>query len=164
MASYRSFDRQWVIPDNRLMERARTALWAVRSSRQIFVSEDIEPLRNGPGLVFCSFVPDIHHFHGSEGSAVRPLYRDAAGMSVNVTPRLLRYLSDRTGLTISAEDFLAYVAALVAHRGYTETIFALPDGTWGSRPPHHRGEPVESVRADRAGGHLAAHLRRALLR
>ena len=119
MASYRSFDRQWVIPDNRLMERARTALWAVRSSRQIFVSEDIEPLRNGPGLVFCSFVPDIHHFHGSEGSAVRPLYRDAAGMSVNVTPRLLRYLSDRTGLTISAEDFLAYVAALVAHRGYT---------------------------------------------
>jgi len=120
MVPYRSFDRQWVIPDNRIMERARTALWAVRSSHQIFVSEDIQPLRNGPGLVFCCSVPDIDHFHGSEASAVRPLYRDAAGMSVNVTPGLLRYLSDRTGLTISAEDFLAYVAALVAHRGYTE--------------------------------------------
>ncbi len=119
MVSYRSFDRQWVIPDNRLMERARTALWAVRSSRQVFVSEDIQPLKNGPGLICCGFVPDIDHFHGSEASAVRPLYRDAEGMSVNITPGLLTHLSDRTGLPISAEDFLAYVAALVAHRGYT---------------------------------------------
>ena len=70
----------------------------MRSSRQIFVSEDIQPLRSGPGLVFCCHVPDIDHFHGSEASAVRPLYRDAAGMSVNVTPGLLQHLSERIGL------------------------------------------------------------------
>ena len=120
MVSYRSFDRQWVIPDNRLMERSRTALWAVRSCRQIYISEDIQPLRSGPGLIFCSYVPDIDHFHGNEASAVRPLYRDAAGMSVNITPGILRCLSDRMGVAVSAEDFLAYVAGLVAHRGYSE--------------------------------------------
>lgn len=120
MVSYRSFDRQWVIPDNRLMERARTALWAVRSNYQIFVSEDIQPIRNGPALIFCCHVPDIDHFHGNEASAVRPLYRNATGTSANVTPGFLQYLSESTGLAVTAEDFLAYVAGLVAHRGYSE--------------------------------------------
>jgi len=120
LVAYRSFDRQWVIPDNRLMEMARTSLWAVRSSRQIFVSEDIQPIKNGPGLIFCAHVPDIDHFHGSEGSLVRPLYRDPATAFANILTGLLPYLSDRLGVDVSAEDFVAYVAGLVGHRGYSQ--------------------------------------------
>jgi Type ISP C-terminal specificity domain/N-6 DNA Methylase len=119
LVAYRSFDRQWVIPDNRLMERARTALWAVRSSHQIFVSEDMQATKSGPGLIFCADVPDIDHFHGSEASLVRPLYRSPETTAVNITRGLLNYLSQRLGIKVTAGDFIAYVAGLVAHRGYT---------------------------------------------
>jgi hypothetical protein len=117
--AYRSFDRQWIIPDNRLMEMARTSLWAVQSNHQIYLSEDIQPIRSGPGLVFCAHIPDIDHFHGSEGSLVRPLYRDATATAPNISPFLLSYLSDRLSVDVTAENFIAYIAALVGHRGYS---------------------------------------------
>ena len=33
---YRSFDRQWIIPDKRLINRPNPTLWSVRSSRQLY--------------------------------------------------------------------------------------------------------------------------------
>jgi hypothetical protein len=36
--AYRSFDRQWIIPDNRVINRPNPQLWQIRSERQIFLT------------------------------------------------------------------------------------------------------------------------------
>jgi hypothetical protein len=117
--AYRAFDRHHLIPDARLIDRVRPALWQVRSDRQVYVSEQHdEPLTGGPGLLFSSDVPDIHYYKG-RGGRVLPLYRDAAGIAPNVAPGLLKAMSRRLGVNASAEDLLAYVAGVTAHSGYT---------------------------------------------
>jgi hypothetical protein len=116
---FRSFDRQWIIPDNRLMAVSRPPLWAVRSERQVYVTEqNSHAIESGPGLTFSAFIPDLHHYNARSGR-VLPLYRDPTGDMPNLAPSLCEYLTVRLGLTVSAEDFLAYVAAVVAHTGYT---------------------------------------------
>jgi hypothetical protein len=116
---YRSFDRQWIIPDHRLMVVGRPDLWAVRGPRQIFtVEQNAHALTNGPGLVFSALIPDMHYFNGRSG-CVRPLYRDSRGEVPNLAPGLLDVLSQRLATLITHEDFLAYIAAVVSHPAYT---------------------------------------------
>ncbi|KWW99053.1 N-6 DNA methylase [Carbonactinospora thermoautotrophica] len=121
---YRSFDRQWLLPDNRLIDRIRPELWRVRGDRQVFVTEQhAEPLDAGPGLTFSAFVPDMHHYNG-RGGRVLPLFRDPDSRVPNLAPGLMELLAARLGVAVDAEDVLAYVAALVAHPGYTERFYA----------------------------------------
>jgi hypothetical protein len=116
---YRSFDRQWLIPDSRLMEMPRPPLWAVRSDQQIYVTaQDAHSINSGPGITLSSLIPDLHHFNGRDGG-VRPLYRNAEGTIPNISPGLMGHLSRRLGIHVTAEDLLAYIAAVTAHAGYT---------------------------------------------
>jgi hypothetical protein len=116
---YRAFDRQYLIPDTRVIDFPRPGLWQVASGRQVFaVEQHDEPLTDGPGLVFSADVPDIHFFNG-RGGRVLPLYRDSAGMAPNIAPDLLKVVARRLGVNASAEDFLAYTAGVTSHRGYT---------------------------------------------
>jgi hypothetical protein len=116
---YRAFDRQYLIPDSRLIDFPRPVLWQAISERQVFaVEQHDEPLTAGPGLVFTSDVPDIHFFNG-RGGRVSPLYRDSTGMAPNIAPGLLKVVARRLGVNASAEDFLAYVAGITSHHGYT---------------------------------------------
>ncbi len=118
--AYRSFDRQWLIPDKRLLAEARTGLWQVRGEHQIFITEqDVQQISSGPGLLFTSLIPDIDHFSGWGGSGVHPLWLGADREQPNLASGLLDYLTTRLSMRISPLDFLAYVAALVAHPGYT---------------------------------------------
>lgn len=118
--AYRSFDRQWVIPDTRVHHRPSPDLWRVASREQIFtIEQHAQPLGDGPGLVFSAFVPDMDHFKGSAGGRVLPLYRDRAAGTANLAPGLVRLLSQRLGLPITASDVLAYIAAVTSHGGYT---------------------------------------------
>ena len=115
----RSFDRQHVIYDVRVLDYARPPLWQARGDRQGYVSEQhAHPVIGGPGLTFSSLVPDMDCFNG-RGGRVLPLYRDAAGLAPNIAPGLARALARRLGLSITPEDFLAYVAGVVAHPGFT---------------------------------------------
>lgn len=117
---YRSFDRQMILPDHRLMVVARPELWRVRGDRQVFtVEQNAHPVVNGPALVFSALIPDMHYFNGRSG-CVRPFYRDARGESPNITPALLDVLSRRLSMPVTHEDFLAYIAGLVSHPAYTE--------------------------------------------
>ncbi|WP_406673776.1 type ISP restriction/modification enzyme [Nonomuraea sp. N2-4H] len=117
--AYRSFDRQWLIPDNRLLVMARPSLWHVRSEHQIYVSEqDAHEVTEGPALVFSNLIPDLHHFNGWGGGGVRPLWRDHQGSVPNMTPGLLNHLRIRLGTPVRAEDMLAYIAAVTAHPGF----------------------------------------------
>ncbi|WP_218026866.1 type ISP restriction/modification enzyme [Nocardia inohanensis] len=115
----RSFDRQYVVYDARVVDRARPPLWEVRNLRQVYVTEQhAHPITSGPGLVFTELVPSVHHFNG-RGGRVLPLYRDSGGFVPNIAPGLLTALTARLGVPVSAEDFLAYIAAVVAHPAYT---------------------------------------------
>lgn len=117
---YRSFDRQLILPDHRLMVVARPDLWRVRGDRQVFtVEQNAHPVVNGPALVFSALIPDMHYFNGRSG-CVRPLFRDARAESPNIAPTLLDLLSRRLAKPVAPEDFLAYIAGVVSHPAYTE--------------------------------------------
>ena len=68
--SFRSFDRQWIVPDNRLINRANPQLWKAASGEQVYVTapHDRTPT-NGPALTMAGLIPDLHHYHGRGGRA-----------------------------------------------------------------------------------------------
>jgi hypothetical protein len=115
----RSFDRQYVIYDSRVIDRPRTELWQVRGHRQVYVTEQhAHPIEDGPGLVFAASVPGVHHFNG-RGGRVLPLYRDPDTLAANLAPGLTGLIAARLKTEVSADDMLAYIAALTAHPSYT---------------------------------------------
>ncbi len=116
---FRSFDRQWIIPDNRVINRPNPELWTARSEQQVFLTapSDQSPT-NGPALTVSAFVPDLHHYNG-RGGRTFPLWSDANASVSNVRPKLLSSLAQRYGIEVSAEDFVAYIAAVAAHPAFT---------------------------------------------
>ncbi|MEU1753892.1 type ISP restriction/modification enzyme [Micromonospora matsumotoense] len=116
---FRSFDRQFLLADHRLMYPARPDLWAADSTRQIYLAEQhAQPIECGPATTFTSLLPDMHFFNG-RGGRVLPLYRDAAADVPNIAPNFLSYLTSKFGVAVTPEDFLAYVAAVTSHPGFT---------------------------------------------
>jgi hypothetical protein len=61
----------------------------------------------------------LHHYKGSFGGRVFPLWRDAAATQPNLPPKLLTYLSEKYKKPVTAEDFLAYLAGVAANQAYT---------------------------------------------
>ncbi|HEX2744716.1 MAG TPA: type ISP restriction/modification enzyme [Streptosporangiaceae bacterium] len=117
--TYRSFDRQYLIFDSRVIDRPRSDLWQTVGPKQVFVTEQhSHPIIGGPGLTFTWHVPHVDHFN-SRGGRVLPLYRDAQGIIPNLAPGLLPFISATLQTSVSAEDLLAYIAAVVSHPGYT---------------------------------------------
>lgn len=113
-----AFDRQYLIADDRLVDRLRLDLWEASPENQVFVTElHTAPVREGPALLFSSLVPDKHHFMGSHGGRVFPLYRDPA--LPNVPPALLSLLARHFGVPVTPEDLLAYIAGLTGGASYT---------------------------------------------
>ena len=115
---FRSFDRQWIIPDSRLINRPNPTLWNTYSSRQVHLTalERISP-RSGPAVTLTGLIPDLDHFHG-RGGRVHPLWRDSAATQPNIKPSLLAYLAKLYG-QVKAEDVMAYLAAVMAHPAFT---------------------------------------------
>jgi hypothetical protein len=119
---YRSFDRQWLLADARLVDYPRPALWQSHSGVQLyFASLFSQPLSSGPSLTISTAVPDLDFFRGSFGAKnILPLYRDAQARQPNLHPALLSTLSQALGREVGAQDFAAYLYAALAHPGYTD--------------------------------------------
>jgi hypothetical protein len=118
--AFRSFDRQWIIPDHRLISRARPDLWAVDSPKQVYMTYlEAHSPENGPAVSFASLLPDNDHYKGSFAGRVFPLWRDHAATQPNIKPALLSYLANIYARQVKAEDVMAYVAAVIAHPGFT---------------------------------------------
>lgn len=117
--SFRSFDRQWILPDNRLINRANPQLWKTGSNKQVYLTapHDRTPT-NGPALTIAGLIPDLHHYHGRGGRAF-PLWADTAATEPNVPDALLSELSIAYGRPVAGSDVLAYVAAVAASPAYT---------------------------------------------
>lgn len=117
---FRSFDRQWIIPDNRLINRPNPEIWESRSDEQVYLTAFLqESPTTGPALTFTAFVPDLHHYKGSFGGRVFPLWRNRQATVPNLPPQLLGFMTQKYGSKVGPEDFIAYIAATAAHPAFT---------------------------------------------
>jgi hypothetical protein len=116
---FRSFDRQWIIPDNRLINQPNPELWQCHSHYQVYLTALVQHSPSaGPAVTFSGLIPDLHHYKGSFGGRVFPLWRDRDASVPNVPSGLLAYLSQAYRARVSAEDLMAYIAAIAAHPGF----------------------------------------------
>jgi hypothetical protein len=146
-----TFDRQWIIADRRVIDFPRPALWfAHRDNRQVYLSElHTESGREGPAVGFTALIPDMHHFKGTEGGRVAPLYRHAELAQPNVTPGLVDAVAHTLKVAVRAEDIFAYIAGIAGHSGYTRR-FAEHLATPGAHIPLTR-DPVLWAQVTEAG-------------
>jgi hypothetical protein len=134
--AYRSFDREHVIADARMLDRAGPSLWYAHGDGQVYLTSIFsQPLGTGPALTACAELPDLDHFRGSYGAkAAMPLYRDAQGKEANVLPGLPDVLAAEYGRKVKPEDILAYVYGVLAQPAFTDR-FADELGTREVRVP-----------------------------
>ncbi len=123
--AFRSFDRQWIIPDHRLLSRARPRLWAHHSNRQIYITaiERTAP-KAGPAITLTNLVPDLDHYKGSFGGRVYPLWADARATQPNLKTQALHLLARTYGEPVGPEDLFAYMAGVMAHPAFTARFAA----------------------------------------
>lgn len=122
---FRSFDREWILPDNRLINRANPTLWDNHSDKQVYLTGLMaHSPTSGPALTATGLFPDIHHYKGSFGGRVFPLWADADATQTNLSPDLLRVLGETFGAPVTPEAMMAYIAAVAAHPGYVERFRA----------------------------------------
>jgi hypothetical protein len=117
---FRSFDRQWIIPDNRLLLSARPILWNIQTASQVhLVSLEKRAPENGPSVTFSALLPDMNFYKGSSGGRVFPLWLNAPTTLPNFNPVLLTHLAKLYGQPVKAEDVMAYIAAVLAQPAFT---------------------------------------------
>lgn len=115
----RSFDRQWLIADNRVLDRPRPDLWAAIHDGQIFLTQQSShEIDSGPAVVATHLLPDTHHFNGRGGRVMPILHPDG---SSNTAAGFLPYLTRTLGCDpVTAWDLAAYTAAVTGHSAFTE--------------------------------------------
>ena len=152
--AYRSFDRQFLLCDARLLDRPGPALWNACSDEQVYLTSLFsQALGSGSALTSSALIPDLDHFRGSYGAkAVIPLYRTADASQPNILPGLLDMLGAAYQLAVTPEDFLAYVYGVLAQPAFTDR-FAKELEARELRVPISRDAALfERVRA--VGAHL----------
>jgi len=116
----RSFDRQWILPDARLLNQPNPTLWATHSEKQVYLTAlSRSSPSNGPALSFTAHIPDLDHYKGSFGGRVFPLWSDAKASKPNVSPGLLEAWSEALGVKVTGQDVIAFIAAIAAHPAFT---------------------------------------------
>lgn len=117
---FRSFDRQWIIPDSRLINQPSPELWTIRGPKQMYLTGLARSSpTSGPAVTLTSLIPDHDHYKGSASGRVFALWKDAAATETNVSTAALAALSKAYGEAVDPVDLFAYVAALLAHPAYT---------------------------------------------
>ena len=117
---YRSFDRQYILADARLLHRASPDLWEHRVPGQIFIVEQHAHYpKAGPGLYFSALIPDMDAFKGSEGGRAHPVLNISGVPNLNESAEQM--LRERFGDNAPG-DLVYYLAALTGHPGYVRTF------------------------------------------
>lgn len=162
---HRSFDRQWIIPDGRLINRPNPTLWATHSDHQVYMTALHRSAPSaGPAVTFAAAIPDLDHYKGSFGGRVFPIWGDREHRTPNFKASLLDEVSEVLGFAVAAPELMAYIAAVAAHPAYTARFrpeLVQP----GLRVPMTAvPELFSEAVANRTRGHLAPLLRRTLRR
>ena len=115
----RSFDRQWIVPDGRVINRPNPTLWENHSDKQVYMAAlQQHAITAGPAITFSAAIPDLHHYNG-RGGRIFSLWADRQHRTPNIKPDLLHSAGSALGITVSAPDLMAYFAAVAAHPAYT---------------------------------------------
>lgn len=118
---FRSFDRQWIIPDARLLNQPNPTLWNSHSTKQVYLTAlNRTAPTSGPGITLTGLIPDLDHYKGSFGGRVFPLWADSAASVSTVKPGILTTMINLFGQNVTGEDVIAYIAAIAAHPAYVE--------------------------------------------
>lgn len=116
---YRSFDRQYILADSRLIHMPSPQLWGYRVPEQIFIVEQHAHYpKVGPGLYFSSLIPDKDAFNNRGGRAHPVLNVSGAPNLAEPAAQMLR---ERFGADAPG-DLVYYLAALTGHPGYVRTF------------------------------------------
>ena len=123
--SYRSFDRQHILADARLIDRPGPPLWAAHSQEQVYITSLLTAvLGHGPAAVASCAIPDLDHFRGSFGAKhAIPLWRDAEATQPNVTKGLLEVVTAAHKTPVSAERLFTYTYGILAQPDYVERFW-----------------------------------------
>ena len=121
-----SFDRQWIIPDARLINQPNPNLWKAASGKQVYLTAlRAQSPESGPALTVAGLeFPDLDHYRGPFGGRAFPLWADGAATDPNMPAALLAELSAGYGRLVSGPDLFAYIAAVAASPAYTERFRA----------------------------------------
>lgn len=116
---YRSFDRQFILKDNRLGDYFRPSLWASHSDRQIYFGSLLtKMLGAGPVVTATAAVPDMDYFSGRGAKDILPFYRDADGTHPNLHPDLINVLSNKYSAPVAPEDISAYFYGILSNPSF----------------------------------------------
>ncbi|MER5480836.1 type ISP restriction/modification enzyme [Streptomyces sp. NPDC002734] len=118
--AFRSFDRQWLVSDHRVLDRPRADLWDAVQETQVFLNQQSSHvIETGPAVMATALIPDTHHFNGRGGRSMPLLHPDG---TPNVPTGLLAHLTSAIGLEAepSVHDLAAYVLAVAGHTTFTE--------------------------------------------
>ena len=117
---YRSFDRQWIIPDGRLINRPNPSLWRCHSNQQVYMTALHQTAPSGgPAVTFSAAIPDLDHYKGSFGGRVFPLWVDREHQKPNIKSGLIIALTEVLKINLNGPDVMAYFAAVAAHSAFT---------------------------------------------
>ena len=95
---YRSFDRQYTIPDSRVNDRPRPQLWDSYSDEQLFlVTLTSTTLGNGPAVTLSPYVPDMDFFKNRGAKDIHPLFRTDSTAQPNISASLMQALNTTYG-------------------------------------------------------------------
>ena len=92
--AFRSFDRQWIIPDNRLDQvRPDPNLWEAHSEQPVYLTAPEARIAvHRPRVDFLGSDPRSAPLQG-RGGRVYPLWRNAEATVSNIKPSLLAHLA-----------------------------------------------------------------------
>ena len=104
---------------SRLINRPNPTIWKTHSDAAgLFNRARPNSPTSGPALTFTASIPDLDHYHGRGGRAF-PLWANAAATEPNICAAVLTRLSESYGREVTAEDVIAYIAAVAANPAYT---------------------------------------------
>lgn len=121
---YRSFDRQWIVADARVMRTPSQPLWYAHSDKQTYIAGFFtDVLGTGPAVVASECIPDLHYFSGRGGKDIIPMYRDPAGTQPNLTAGFADALTGAFGNSVTPEDVFAYAYGVLSSPAYVKRFW-----------------------------------------
>ncbi len=122
--AYRSFDRQHLIADARLIDRPGPPLWATHSKEQVYITSLLTSILGaGPAAVGTGDLPDLHHFCGRGAKDVIPLWRDPEATQPNISRGFLDTVSKAHGTVVGPQSLFAYAYGILAQPAYLEMFW-----------------------------------------
>jgi hypothetical protein len=137
---YRSFDRRYALFDGRLGDFLRPELFGTLSATQFFLCGLLtKTSASGPSLVATALVPDMDVFCGRGAKDIIPVYRDSHHHVFNLTRGLTEVISTSFATTVTGEDLVAYVVAILGSQTYAQRFWS-ELSTPGPRVPITKSE------------------------